>query len=297
MASKLNDEAGRRSNLERWIKTQPESLQKLLLTLVMLGLFGGSIGFGYFAWVKIPQIWDKVFILSLTGFFTLLKTTVLLTLPFLPLVLWAPMNAILHAMAESSEDDISQQNLKIQETQEKYEQMLGNTDDEGLIPLVTFSRLELSEYYQTGNKQMRKSFRYAVWSMWFGFAIIGLGVLLLYRKLSLPGTSNDGQYWLETIPIISGLVIEVVSALFLWIYRSTLATERYFYNRQVFIHNALLAFRIAKTTDSAKGDEAKELIIQNILDFNKVQSNATKQPLISGKLIENKTSDSAQEVN
>ena len=59
--------------------------------------------------------------------------------------------------------------------------------------------------------------------------------------------------------------MELVSALFLFIFRSSTNQLTYFYNRQIFIHNALLSYKMA--TSMEEPDTAKRMIIEKILEF------------------------------
>jgi len=55
-----------------------------------------------------------------------------------------------------------------------------------------------------------------------------------------------------------------VSALFLWVYRSSTGQLTYFYNRQIHTHNVVMCFRIASSMENS--DEAKRSIVDKVLD-------------------------------
>ena len=99
--------------------------------------------------------------------------------------------------------------------------------------------------------------------MWIGFAIIIFGIVTNTVDLSPYIIIKNPN--VQVVTISSGIITEVISALFLFIYNSSKNQLTYFYNRQVFVHNALLAYNIAISMKDP--DNAKKLIIDKILEF------------------------------
>ena len=166
-----------------------------------------------------------------------------------------------------TDDAKNEFNSKINEIENKqsnYEKILREKDTEGLIPLVTYSRIELEQYYKIGLNQTQQSFRYSILAMWIGFIILAFGIIsYLIPTTFINENLLDGNFQILTIG--SGIITELISALFLWVYKNSTDRLTYFYNRQIFIHNALLAFKISNSIDQS--DKAKELIVGKILEF------------------------------
>lgn len=69
---------------------------------------------------------------------------------------------------------------------------------------------------------------------------------------------------INVLIIAGGGIIELISALFLWVYRNSIAQLTYFYNRQMHTHNILMCYRIAHTMD--KPDDTKRHIVEKVLE-------------------------------
>mgnify|MGYP003609203918 CR=1 FL=1 len=148
-----------------------------------------------------------------------------------------------------------------------YEEKLQKTDSELLIPLITYSKLELETYYKLGLNQTQKSYKYSIIAMWIGFLLIIFGIIIYIIPSDVLKINNtDFSEKIKIITIASGIIIELISGLFLWIYKNSINQLNYFYSRQIFIHNALFAFRVAQSMKDS--DEAKKEIVSKILDFN-----------------------------
>ena len=148
-----------------------------------------------------------------------------------------------------------------------YEEKIEKTDSELLIPLITYSKLELETYYKLGLSQTQKSYKYSIIAMWVGFLLIIFGIVIYIIPSNILKIDNlEVSEKVKFITITSGVILELVSGLFLWIYKNSLTQLNYFYSRQIFIHNSLFAFRMAQTMKDS--DEAKKEIVSKILDFN-----------------------------
>ena len=146
--------------------------------------------------------------------------------------------------------------------QASVEEELGKVDQSGLVLLLRYSRIQLEQYYAIGLTQTQHSFKYGVVAMWIGFLVIMFSIAITtldLDKLGLP-IRNDSSY----LAFISGVVIEVVSALFLWLYRRSIRQLTYFYDRQMYNHSVLMCFRIAVTMQSP--ENVKQLIVERVLD-------------------------------
>lgn len=113
----------------------------------------------------------------------------------------------------------------------------------------------------------RRSFFHGIVAMWLGFALLLSGLALYIVPLEKFGLNSPTQDF--KILLLSGAaIIEFISALFLWMYRSTTAQLTYLYDRQMYSHTAILCFRMASTIDRGKGDETRASIVTKLLDWN-----------------------------
>jgi hypothetical protein len=195
--------------------------------------------FGYLFLFAIP-IWAAIGALSLAGFVADLSL----------------------AIEDEAVQDAQQ---AVRETEEDAIRRLEQTDAAGLLPLLKYSRAQLDAYYAVGLNQTRRSFFNAVLAMWLGFILLLVGIALYVGPVDRIGITRPGQDF--QIVILSGaVIIELVSALFLWVYRSTTAQLTYYYRRQMHSHTAILCFRIASTME--RPDETKRAIIDKMLDWD-----------------------------
>src|SRR5262249_52335417 len=143
---------------------------------------------------------------------------------------------------------------EISREQSEAEKELEKTDRVGLVPLVRYSRKQLEAYYTIGLNQTQRSFRYSVVAMWLGFTVIliGLAYQILPFELFFPGNvAKNADITLTALA--GGTVVEIIAALFLWVYRTSIHLLTYYYDRQMHIHNVILCYRMAESTKEPDG--------------------------------------------
>ncbi len=170
-----------------------------------------------------------------------------------------------------------------EEKAKEYENTI-KKDADNLIMWVNYSRIELEQYYRIGLQQGTKSYKSSLIAMWTGFAIMIIGILLFFLpSLNLPIKISPNSN-IQLLTIASGVIFELVAGLFLWVYQSSKNQLTYFYNRQVYIHNALFAYKISNTIQNgASSDLSKQHIIEKILEFGILSSPIKETPLPSAK--------------
>jgi hypothetical protein len=170
---------------------------------------------------------------------------------------------LLNAYTKIAEAPVSKALDERQEAQKEAEQHLACKDTIGLVPLIGYSQQQLDSYYKIGLRQARNSFAYGVTAMWIGFAIFVIGMTL---PMFVPA-GRKPAFDIRTITIAMGSTTEFISALFLWLYRSSMKQLTYFYDRQIYTHNILLGHRIAEAMqDKGKSDETSALMVKNLLE-------------------------------
>lgn len=230
--------------------------------LAWMMAIGASV---YFCWFYlIPIVWNWGFdpptwkaILSVLGAFYLVLG------PILPLTYgWDFISLIMSSYVDEREEAVKSKLKDLSRHQKSAEERLVAEDKTGLIPLIQYSRIQLESYYVMGLSQAQRSFRYSILAMWIGFVVIisGTGLSLFpFGDSELRASISD----IRIVTISGGVVIELISALFLWIYRSSINQLNYFYNRQMHLHNVIVCDRIA--TSMSNPDETKRLIVEKVL--------------------------------
>ncbi len=271
-----------------FVRYQNRWVRFVILSVLTVVLVAGVLALAYLSWfVWLPQLWNWGFKpLSFYAVLSVLGALYLGILPFVPIYSFrGTISGILQLYAEDAKTQAGVQLQSIEQKQANFESVIGQKDTEGLLPLVTYSRLELEQYYLIGIEQAQKSYNNSIVAMWVGFVIIIFGIVSYILPFSLVNDDlASGNFQILTIG--SGIVIELVSALFLFIFRSSTNQLTYFYNRQIFIHNALLSYKMA--TSMQDPDTAKKMIIEKILEFGstaKVKPTPMqgKRPLETGR--------------
>jgi hypothetical protein len=232
-----------------------------IVVLAFLLLVPAAYVFWYFLpgqlWEVIDQWW--LWIPASFGFI------ILLAIP-----IWSVMGAVAVAsfltdVSLAVEDaSLHKTERNVLETEQEAINRLEQTDTAGLLPLLKYSRAQLVAYYEIGLRQTRGSFFNAVLAMWLGFILLLIGIALYVGPVEKLGLTRPPQDF--NVLILSGAaIVEFISALFLWVYRNTIAQLTYYYRLQMHSHTSILCFRMASSMQEA--DETKRAIIENVLGW------------------------------
>lgn len=242
--------------------------------LVVLVFWAGSLALAWACWfVFLPGLWvdeagrSILRVASIGGALrvvgTLVGSIVLAVIPVWGWMLaYAMTGALFDATVGGENDAVTRARQRVRETEDDALRRLEKTDDAGLLPLLRYSRAQLDAYYAMGLGQTRRAFLNAALAMWLGFLLLVGGIALYIgpvEQLGLARPPGDFQ-WLI---LASAIVIEVVSALFLWVYRSTIGQLTFYYRLQMQGHSAIMCFRIATTMKEP--DAAKRAVIDKLL--------------------------------
>jgi hypothetical protein len=149
---------------------------------------------------------------------------------------------------------------------------LDNPQQENYVKIIRLSGLEMAKWTKTTLSQHRQSFFYAVLAMWIGFAVITVGVLSAF---GFPTQAVNGSPTAVNVVVLaSGALVELISALFLWVYRRSLEHFRYFYDQQMKSYRALMAYAI--TTSMTVPDKAILLIVGSLMERDKTQQSSSQ---------------------
>lgn len=202
----------------------------------------------------------------------------------LSIVYFTSISLILKIIALYSEEE-EQKSKKPWEELEKEEQivedLIREKDEAGLFPLIRYSRKQLETYYVISIQQAKKSFKYSAFAMFVGFFIILTGIASAFGFFDIifPDIKSVD---INSVVIAGGVLAEMISALFLWVYNKSSSQLTYFYNRQIQAHNVILSFRIADSMGNTLKDEAKREIVKGILETSMTYPPDIKLPTTEG---------------
>jgi hypothetical protein len=142
------------------------------------------------------------------------------------------------------------------------EEQLGTSQDP--FEWLELDSKRLSAYYAINQSQARGSFRWAVFAMFCGFATIIVGVWVFYLR-------DTPDSFLTSLSTATGLVINLVSGLFLYLHNRTQRRSLLYYGQLIRIQQMGLAIRLAETqpTDSDRV-AARTRIIDELLAITKL---------------------------
>lgn len=245
-----------------------------MLAIAVLALVLGLMLMGVVWLYAIPPIWNSWVVApvsneALTWAQRLLIIPGILIVFFIfSLSIWLPgapvvfLSQIARLYAESANEHVAGQIRELSRDQEEAEKQLEHSDRAGLVPLVRYSRMQLEKYYTIGFNQTRRSFRYSVAAMWLGFAVILSGLIFQVLPLEqiFPESGLMKEPDFNVVALAGGTVVEIIAALFLWVYRSSMQQLTYYYDRQMHIHDVILCFRMASST------KEPDAIVGSIID-------------------------------
>jgi len=274
----LNDDKknspSKKNILVEWLRFKTKRTKAITLSILIFLVLSLTLTIGYFSYYKwLPSLWNWGFNpVSWQAILSVLGAIYLVIFPFMPFSFFSStISGIIGLYSEEEKRKFNQAMADFENKQKDYEVALKESDSEDLIPLINYSRLELNQYHEIGLHQTQKSYSFSIIAMWIGFLIIAFGILSYIIPSSYINKELiNGNFQILTIS--SGIIVEIISALFLWIYRSSINRLTYFYNRQVFIHNALFAFKIANTMKEP--DTSKKIIVEKILEFGITSNSA-----------------------
>lgn len=135
---------------------------------------------------------------------------------------------------------------------EKQEDEAGKTSY--FIELVSINLTNLREYYLLVKKQTSNSFTISLIACIAGFVLIAMPMVISYFSPEAADISN--------ISTFSGIVAEIISGLFFYLYSKTVAQLKTYHNSLLDVQNILLSFKLV---DSIKDESQKQITINNMI--------------------------------
>ncbi|PZU44550.1 MAG: hypothetical protein DI568_15315 [Sphingomonas sp.] len=231
----------------------------LAIGLILIGalIVAAGIYLGWFVWL--PALWNWGADSLINRAASIFGALFLLALP---LYGFMAFNEAGRMMAGVRFDEAKAARKDLQGIEDETIRALEGTDIQTLLLLLRYSRAQLDAYYAMGLQQTQGSYRNAIIAMWLGFAILLTGIFSYIVPVELSWLREpSGNFAL--IILSSAVIIEVVAALFLWTYRSTVGQLTFYYQLQMRNHAAIQSFAIANTMQ--KPDSAKRAVIDAAL--------------------------------
>jgi hypothetical protein len=128
------------------------------------------------------------------------------------------------------------------------------------ISMVRRNVAELKGYYAITRQQASNAFTSALVACFLGFLIFAAGLLVIYLS---PDKSSIIPY-----STIAGVVVEVISGLFFWLYSRALKQINIFHKQLDESQQFLTAIQVTASISKEKRDEIYERIINNLIQKN-----------------------------
>jgi len=250
--------------ISRYLERNPKLL--MLGWIYVAVVFLVTLPAFYLFWiVLIPDLWNWIF----EGWWHFLPAFIGLTF-VISIPIWVVMHAInctnylldIYFIIEDSDARKARETAR--ETEEAAIQRFRGSDTGDLLELLKNSRTDLEAYYTTGINQSRRSFRNSVLAMWLGFILLLCGLALYVAPVEQIGLDIPDAATFNFLIIGGAAIIEFISALFLWVYRSTSVQLNNLYDREMYAHTVVLCYKIASTLKDP--DESKKAIIEKVMD-------------------------------
>ena len=119
---------------------------------------------------------------------------------------------------------------------------------------------KLNEYYVINQSQARSSFRWAIFSMLLGFGTIISGIWLFYFREGPPDT------FMASLSTAAGCVVNIVSALFLYLHFKTQTRSLHYYDQLFRLQNLSIAIRLVEShEDLTARRDARNVVIRELV--------------------------------
>ena len=128
-------------------------------------------------------------------------------------------------------------------------------DDIDIMKLMFSNLKELREYYVISKRQANKTFSASIFVCFLGVIIYSLGIVftcLLNQDISL-------------ISIISGTTVEIISALFFWMYSKSMSQLNIYHKRLSETEKYLITIQLVERISKESLDSELHFIIESIL--------------------------------
>lgn len=159
--------------------------------------------------------------------------------------------------------DRKQNHQESKEIQEDADKIIGDAfKSDDVIDLMLKNVRELREYYIISKRQATNAFSASLIVCFLGFIVYIAGIAVFV-------ISGENALLLTTI---SGMIVEVISGLFFWLYRHAIKQLNIYHQRLGTTEKYLTAIRLVDKMGQDKHDDMYKHIIECVLIDNRMQS-------------------------
>jgi ABC-type bacteriocin/lantibiotic exporter with double-glycine peptidase domain len=198
------------------------------------------------------------------GFQDFIKLKNLSTLFWMTIIFTGPVYGFLYLLMKDQILTEAMNNIKTIENE--VDILQSNIEEDFFNKLVKINFKYIEKYYLQTQIQANKSFTVAVGAALFAFAIILVGVYLMFI----------GQVSSGYVSTAAGLLSEFVSAVFFYLYNKTIIKMGEYHHKLVLTQNVSLALKIS---EEMQGDEKLKIQSQIVHELMKdINSHIALQP-------------------
>lgn len=146
------------------------------------------------------------------------------------------------------------------EERARIEERLANQQKADVMDTIQLNLNQLNEYYTINKSQARNSFRFSV------FAII-VGLAMLIVSIWMFALRQDSNPQMTLITGISGVLIQFIGGAYFYLYRTSLVQLNYFFHQLVKMQDTMLSVRLCEqVTPEDRQNEILEKLILTLLE-------------------------------
>ncbi|MDF2951735.1 MAG: hypothetical protein K0S18_1318 [Anaerocolumna sp.] len=139
--------------------------------------------------------------------------------------------------------------------------LIGKATDDDIVNLMLKNVAELREYYVISKSHANKSYVSALIACIFGFILYITGIVLMIT------TSQNIIIYTTT----AGTIIEIVSGLFFWLYKTTIGQLNLYHERLGTTEKYLIAIQLVDRVSEDRHDEMYKHIMECVLIDNRIK--------------------------
>ncbi|WP_109314738.1 TRADD-N-associated membrane domain-containing protein [Pseudovibrio ascidiaceicola] len=133
-----------------------------------------------------------------------------------------------------------------------------NDKGQTIIDTAQLNTLQIAEYYEINKRQAKSSYANSVTCAGIGLAIVIWAILYFLH-------GNNPNITLASVSGVSGLILQIVGGLQLYIYGKTMQEFRYLHDQLLKVQDTLLAVHLVEGMEGQAKDEAKKKMVDDLI--------------------------------
>lgn len=162
----------------------------------------------------------------------------------------------------------------LREERSKIEERLVSQPKPDVMDTIQLNLSQLNEYYIINKSQARNSFRFSVFAVVVGLAMLVISIWMF----ALQQTSNPQM---AVITGISGVLIQFIGGAYFYLYRTSLVQLNYFFHQLVKMQDTMLSVRLCEQVAPEDRQNAlREKVILTLLERSSLSMASIEIPSI-----------------